>query len=191
MAIAPFINVYFMMSEMHYWDEIQSWMISYIIWGIVSLMTSISHFVLIYFHKDIRILDNAILLIMGVDFGDFDVVRELEGNNFFEMLGIIFIFPALASLLPASVIGFIANYYLEEKFDLKCDEDIARTSQHLCLEEEYGCCEVISSHDIYNTWSFFGGLASNMLFTWAIIRIGGYLLVQGFPKLALFVKRGK
>eukprot|EP01084_Bolivina_argentea_P151381 264225_1 len=192
MAITPIINVNMVLTEMNMWDEIQSWMISYIIWGIISLIASISHFVLIYFHKDIRILDNAILLIMGVDFGDFDVGRELKDNeNQLEMFGIIFIFPSLASLLPAITIGFIANYYLEEKFDLRCSEDISISSEHLCFEEQYGCCEIISSHDIKNAYVFIGGLASNVLFAWAVIRIAGYLLVNGFPKLSMFARKKK
>eukprot|EP01084_Bolivina_argentea_P236228 397256_1 len=42
MALTPVINVFFVLTEMNYWNEIQSWMISYVIWGIMCLMTSIS-----------------------------------------------------------------------------------------------------------------------------------------------------
>ena len=96
----------------------------------------------------------------------------------------------MAALLTSSFIGFIENFILEEKFELKCSADIV--NNELCFNDSgHGCCDVISSHDIRNTYTFIGGLASNILATWAVIRIVGYLIVNMAPEAAVFAKRNK
>ncbi len=96
-------------------------------------------------------------------------------------------FPSLASFVPAAIVGFIANYVLEEQFELKCSEEIENTA--ICFDDGHGCCEVISSHELVNSYEFIGGLASNIIATWAVIRIAGYFMINASPSLALYVHR--
>merc|ERR1711971_6931 len=157
-------------------------MVAYIVWGFFSFlitvaMSAMSECGYLNHYKSIV---NVVTLVIGVDFGNFDVRRTGFGLT---GVAVLFLFPCLASLLPAAVCGFIANFALEKKFELKCSEDII---SDICFDDSFGCCEVISSHDVTNSYAFLGGMASNILATWAIIRICGYLLITAFPKLALY-----
>eukprot|EP01084_Bolivina_argentea_P317146 549844_1 len=186
MIISPAVIVFVVLTQTDIWSEIQSWMISYITWGIMSFTVSTAYLVASYYQKGYDWINSVILLIIGVDFGDFDVMKEVsQGSDLnLALFGVLFVFPALASFLPAAIVGFIANFILEEKFELKCSADA--TNEYLCFEEKYGCCEIISSHDYHNSYEFIGGLASNILAIWAVIRIVGYLLVNGFKQLSLY-----
>merc|ERR1712083_527813 len=64
------------------------------------------------------------------------------------------------SLLPATIIGFVANYVMEPKFILQCDVDL--TVGDVCYDDHSartGCCDVVSSHDLdqYDTMFDFLG----------------------------------
>merc|ERR1711933_139742 len=123
-----------------------------------------------------RIMDQinqVVLVIIGVDFGDVNI--DLFGGDFIQVMSILFMMPSLASLLPAAVFGFIANFVLEEKFELKCD---GIGENDCAVQTEIGCCDIISSHELNNTYEFAGGLASNIIATWAVIRIFGYFFVH-------------
>ena len=171
-------------------DEIQSWMIAYISWGIISFIITISLTGMVLADRDeIKKFMEMIFFIIGVDFVDIDV-KTLYYSDVKFAVCVVLVFPSLAALLPSAIVGFIANYVLEEKFELKCSDSIV--NDELCFNNDgYGCCEIISSHDARNTYSFMGGLASNILATWAIIRIIGYLMVNISPEAALFAKRNK
>eukprot|EP01084_Bolivina_argentea_P213667 362807_1 len=232
MAVSPpLITKYLLLGYLSYWTELQSWMISYCVWGIISFITSTVYLVCLYYKSKYKIkaqtydsimqtLDALIFLILGVDTGDLD--EEFSAIHFgilslvlsianskssywvmkdmlfkmdsFAGLGRFYVFPALASLLPSAVCGFIANFILEEKFELKCGEALSAdmSDQYdLCFDDERGCCNVISSHDIQFSYSFVGGLASNMLAVWAMIRFLGYLIVNASRSLSIHVKRKK
>ena len=70
---------------------------------------------------------------------------------------------------------------------MKCNEG----SQDICFETDYGCCDILSSHDWNNVYAFMGGLASNILAMWGMIKMLGYLIVHADPALATYVKRRK
>eukprot|EP01084_Bolivina_argentea_P151384 264229_1 len=167
--ITPILVVHFMLNKSDLYDEIQSWMVSYIVWGASSYLTSIMYFTLHrFFIKGKGALNSVILMIIGVKINNNDHFIK----NTTTFLGVVFVFSALAALLPAAIAGFIANFALEEKFELKCGANI---TSDICFESDYGCCDVVSSHDYRNSYAFIGGLASNILATWAVIRICGYL----------------
>ena len=102
---------------------------------------------------------------------------------------VLVMIPACASLLPAAIVGFISNFVLEEKFELKCDDNFVTDDIDLCFDSSYGCCKVISSHSWRNFYRFLGGLASNIIASWAIIRICGYLLVNASPDFSVHANR--
>ena len=201
LVVTPFIIVYIVLLDAVDYDgwkgEIQSWMIGYIIWGIFTFIL-ISMFLYgavfarnkaeaqsLIFQKCI----DWLLWIIGVQF-NLKGAADIRDFGADVALFIVFVFPAVAAILPCAIVGFIANYVLEEKFELKCSEDI--TNDDLCFEDGgYGCCEVISSHDFINSYSFMGGLASNILATWAIIRIVGYIMVNTSPELSMFANKTK
>merc|ERR1712129_676776 len=109
--------------------------------------------------------------ILGVDFGAVSFEQIMYDNNEREInLLILYIFPAIAALFPSAIIGFIANFFLEEKFKLQCDDSLDAIGTNICSIDGSGCCEIVSSHDVWNSYTFIGGLASNILATWAIIR---------------------
>jgi len=182
--ICPILVVYLSL-ETGFWDEIQSWMVSYVVWGFFTFLIPLVFLGALAFENESlrKSIMSNITLVIGVDFGNFDLDDAKEWSG----VAIIFLFPCLAALLPAAVCGFIANFALEKKFELKCSEDI--TDSDICFDDSFGCCEVISSHELTSSYEFLGGLASNILATWALIRIGGYLLINAFPDLALYGKR--
>eukprot|EP01083_Nonionella_stella_P303249 1049033_1 len=116
--------------------------------------------------------------------------KVLLGRDSYGGLGRYFVFPALASALPAIICGFIANFVWEEKFIIKCSDDTQNTHD-LCFDDERGCCGVVSSHELQFMYAFIGSLSSNILATWAIIRILGYIIVNASPSLSMYIKRRK
>ena len=105
-----------------------------------------------------------------------------------EILVMVIITPC-AALLPASIVGFIANFILEEKFELQCRDDFV--NEDLCFDSDYDYCEIVLTHNWRNTYGFIEGLASNILASWAIIRICGYLLVNADSNFSAQVKKNK
>lgn len=83
---------------------------------------------------------------------------------------------------------FLANYALQPSYALKCSVD---TVSDICFDEGEGCCEVISSHEFESSYSFVGGLSSNIIATWAVIRVCGFLLIQASPDLAVYGRKRK
>eukprot|EP01084_Bolivina_argentea_P264537 448121_1 len=198
--ITPIFIVYYVLLNVvnnAQWENegLQSWMIAYIAWGVFSYLftvgVAIARALQVQLEDKIKVdgLLQIMFFIIGVDFAQIGL-ESLFINVIFGLV-ILFLFPSLAALLPSAVIGFIANFMLEEKFQLKCGDSIANDIDELCFDTDYGCCEVISSHNIRNTYEFVGGLASNILATWAGIRIIGYLMVNITPDIAMFVRRNK
>eukprot|EP01083_Nonionella_stella_P214908 773954_1 len=201
----PLIMTWLLLSKLRLYDEIQSWMIAYIAWGIFSFMVAITYSVLLFVlsgtkqKKYVNAVNKILFFIVAIDFGALDVVSMLTTRNvsFYDIfrgkaMGLVtlVITMPIACLLPAAVGGFIANYILAEKFELKCSANIVNTN--ICFDSlEYGCCEVISSHNWMNSYAFMGRFASNILAVWAIIRICGYLLANARSDYAIHAKRTK
>ena len=190
--ISPITIVSCLLLETEQWDEIQSWMISYLAWGIFSFSISIAVVRAHAWgnHSQVKSILDVVAFVIGVDFGDFDLSNASQSGTVIRF-SLWFLFPALASVLPCAACGYIANFVLEKKFELKCSEDITASDSTICFDDSYGCCEVISSHDAESSSSFLGGMASNILAVWAIIRICGYVMVNSFPQLAPFAQKRK
>ena len=198
LTFMPFIMVYVVLLDsvdVDEWNgEIQSWMIAYISWGIISYLLSMIVLSTMVYEtwkqmEKMKTLMHIMFFIIGVDFGDIDFQALYNSNMVFGFC-VVGVFPSMVASLPSAIVGFIANFVLEEKFVLQCSDDIDDTD--LCFNNSgHGCCQVISSHDLRNSYSFMGGLASNILATWAIIRILGYLIVNIAPEAAIFAKRNK
>ena len=193
--ITPPIIVYLVLLKwINYeaWNaEIQSWMIAYITWGVFTYLFILIIWIFGVLEKlaAAKKMVFCIFWISGIEF-DFIEASKLFTRHWKFVILTVAIFPALAALLPSIIIGFIANYIVEEQFILDCGEDV--TNDTLCFSDDgYGCCEVISSHDIRNSYTFIGGLASNILATWAIIRLVGYLMVNITPEISMFAKRNQ
>eukprot|EP01084_Bolivina_argentea_P171469 297068_1 len=192
--VVPFIIVYvILLDAVDYqeWNgELQSWMVAYVTWGVCSylfiLMCTIA--ALDHMGSLAEAMIANVFWIIGVDFGQIDFETLFSHNDTFGF-AMVLVYPALGAALPSAIVGFIANFVLEEKFELKCNDEIINDT--LCFDEKFGCCEVISSHDVRNTYAFIGGLASNILATWAFIRIVGYLMVNINPEVSMLAKRNK
>eukprot|EP01083_Nonionella_stella_P079724 218881_1 len=201
----PLIMTWLLLSKLRLYDEIQSWMIAYIVWGIFTFMVLTTYTILTIIlqgrkqKKYLRTVNRIIFFIVAIDFGAFDIISMLSAKNVYiedifsgQAMGLVtfFLQMPIASLLPSAVCGFIANYILQEKFELKCRTEIVNTN--ICFNSlEYGCCEVISSHNWMNSYAFMGRFASNILAVWAIIRICGYLLANARSDYAIHAKRTK
>eukprot|EP01083_Nonionella_stella_P029764 81838_1 len=195
LAISPIVLIHFILSYSERWMEIQSWMIAYIIWGMTSWLLPATFIMVLVRHniKIVSVYTKLILIIIGIDFGGWDVDDVGNEQNMLGLFVIMMVFPSLASVLPAAVAGFIANYILEEQFVLKCEGIYEEyDDESLCSvydEGTHGCCHIVSSHEVMNSYSFIGGLASNIIAVWAVIRIIGYFIVNSYPSLALFAQR--
>eukprot|EP01084_Bolivina_argentea_P197289 338116_1 len=190
MTVTPFVVIYTILSNEHY-NEIQSWMIGYIVWGIMSYISSTIYIATIAFeaHMTTTYVNNIILLIAGVDFGNIDQRKILRSTRVAgSWIAVTCLFPSLSSLLASAICGFIANYVLEEQFQLECSEDIRN---EFCFHSNSGCCNIVSSHDgeLSNSYSFLGGLASNIVASWGLIRICGYVLAHSTKRLAMYAQR--
>ena len=185
----PFMVVYRVLLggvDADVWDgEIQSWMIAYIAWGVCSYLATV---IKIVFQQ--QWILTAELWILGLDLGTISP-RKIRGTNSTIGIFMLLLLPSIAALLPSAIIGFIANFVLEEKFELKCNDSITGAGTNLCSLDGSGCCEVVSSHELSNSYTFIGGLASNILATWAVIRVCAYLLVKAWPEASVFAKRTK
>ena len=201
MIIIPFIIVYVVLLDIvdyNKWNgEIQSWMISYLAWGIFTYLLMIGFvskgFVddelkhLKWYVRFVERMNDLMFYIIGINF-EVTIDREtLLKHKDIMMIVTYFSVPALAALLPAVFVGFIANYAMEEKFQLKCNDEI---KHDLCFDKSmHRCCKVISSYDVSNSYVFIGGLASNVLAIRAAIRFAGYLMMSVDPESGIYAKR--
>eukprot|EP00483_Globobulimina_turgida_P009133 UN09151 len=168
-------------------------MVAYIIWGILTFITTsiVPYLKKLKKMKILKKLMNIMFYVIGADFGEhgFWTVTGAfaDGKNKERLLvAFSYAFFSLSALLPAAISGFIANYILQEKFVLKCGDVI---NDDLCFQSRDECCEIISSHDFTNFYAFIGGLTSNFIATWALLRIVGYLLLNAFPVFTIYAKR--
>lgn len=182
------------------WNEIQSWMIAYIVWGLISYLLFMIYVIAVYCIENaegyLDVLNNIVMITLGFDVGEFNV-NSIIMSNYFILTDVIrgkkmdvlilMMTPFVASLLPATVIGFIANFILDEKYELDCRQEYL--DGDICIESSESCCKIISSHDWNNIYVFMGGLSANILAMWAIIRIFCYIMVHADPLFATYVKR--
>eukprot|EP01084_Bolivina_argentea_P139935 246116_1 len=191
MVITPIVTICVILYETElYSDGIQSWMITWVVWSVLTFIITSVNVYSATLEKDkiTKIVNNIVLPVVGVDLGGFTESDVFETGEWWELV-VRYICQALACLVPAAIAGFIANYIFEEKFNLECGADIK--NDYLCFESEYGCCHIVSSYDIANSYIFIGSLASNVLAIWAVVRIMGYLVVNAAPTIAIYAKRKK
>eukprot|EP01084_Bolivina_argentea_P263246 445465_1 len=218
-----------MILRAHFYSEIQSFMVSYMVWGTLSFCPSFVILVvcLCCSKEETKYMDRLVkysLMVAAVDVGalgisdafiqqwvDFMVgslgqIRNKDGTygtvtsqmrkELRRLDGwanaLYFIIPSLCCFIPAAAAGFIANYFLQEKFSLKCSGDI--TNDKLCFDDtNIGCCEVISSWDYKSTstLSFLTALGNNIIGTFVIIRIMSWIYVKGNPEISFIAKKVK
>eukprot|EP01083_Nonionella_stella_P114450 338424_1 len=79
----PFIMTWLILSKLRLYDEIQSWMIAYIVWGMFTFMVLTSYVILILVLKGrkqkkyLRTVNKIIFFVVAIDFGAFDIVAML------------------------------------------------------------------------------------------------------------------
>eukprot|EP01084_Bolivina_argentea_P290858 499737_1 len=182
MCLTPLTVVYLILSQTNIFDGVQSWMIAYIGWGFAAFLIA----VLLSLLKNVALIGNLIFFIVGIEL-EYSVS---DIGNQWAVFATFTVISSIASLFPAAICGFIGNFILEEKFELKCGEGIYQ-NEYLCTDSQThdGCCEIISNHDSRFFYEFIGTLASNILAAWAVIRICGFLLIKAWPSLSMFAKR--
>eukprot|EP01083_Nonionella_stella_P087932 244832_1 len=146
------------------YSEIQSWMVGYVTWIFCSVFVSC-----LYQYaratsnvKLVQLISSISLFITGIE-----ISEQVDDK-------MVNIFRPLMCLLPASICGFLANYMLEERFMLKCNESY--TDSNVCFDDGVGCCQVINSHDLNNSYYFTGGLVSNILASFTVIRLSAWIM---------------
>ena len=73
-----------------------------------------------------------------------------------------------------SIYEYIANFFLETRYSLECDESIYDSVSDMC--EGDLCCVTVSSHD--ELIDFIPGLASSMLAAWGTVKaLGTFIAV--------------
>ena len=143
-SIPSAINCFLLFSSFKFYDKIQSWMIAYWIWALfISIYWIINGLGIICIFRlglrqRIRKINSILWLIVGIN-----LPKEKRKEKGY--LSII-----LASLIPAAIAGYIANFILEEKFILDCDQSdssLYGDEKTVCtLSGE--CCEIVSSHNL-------------------------------------------
>eukprot|EP01084_Bolivina_argentea_P073091 132666_1 len=190
-AVMPPLIIYLLLNKTSNWNEMQSWMISYCVWGILTYSFVTAMFLVRAGVRKIPLqkIHKVMLMLIGIEFSVPWKQMQRDGTSTLIQACIFVLYPSVSSLLPAVIAGFITNFILEEKFVLKCNEKIQ--NDILCFETGHGCCEIISSHDYRNSYAFIGGLTSNIIGSWVIIRICGYLITKAHSKMAVYAKRTK
>merc|ERR1719242_1187291 len=80
----------------------------------------------------------------------------------------------LVSLAPSMVAGFLANFFLETKYLIACDQSLFDPISDVCFHEEGVCCMVISSHT--KPITFLASMASTILAAWGVVKGIGLLI---------------
>eukprot|EP01084_Bolivina_argentea_P170807 295965_1 len=212
---AVMINYLFLPKHFHEkwipWTEHQSWMMAYYIWSGFTYILSLIYYIALVQKKNwwrnrTSQMYDIILFIVGLKFENIDLSHILNNgwrHHIGTSLVMSLLFPALASLLPSAVGGFIANFFLEEQFILNCDytDDYRHNQQwnittvnsgSKIIPQWVGACQVYSSHDWRTgSYEFIGGLAANILFYWGLIKLATYFIVNAFGTLRVYARRIK
>jgi len=159
MFATPFVvSIYLINDVFEVYPEIQSWQISYIIWGCsCGALCTIGLICTIKEHQ--TLFQNGILYPFGIS------VQNQSDTS-------LWVVP-LVSMAVSIVGGFFANYALAERHLLKCDPSFTEGLCHDGL-----CCLPISSHEITESSRFLGDLASNILAGWAVVSGIAYFIIK-------------
>eukprot|EP01083_Nonionella_stella_P229530 812332_1 len=161
------------------YSEIQSWMVGFVAWS--------------FFRSFVWLLDDYATMTANVKLMDMIGATSwlINGIHISENVDVksAGLFRSLMCLLPASVCGFLANYILQERFMLKCKESYM--DSNVCFDDGVGCCEVVSSHDLMNAYYFTGGLVSNILASFTVIRISAWMLTFVNPEFKSYSSKRK
>merc|ERR1719242_1832036 len=84
----------------------------------------------------------------------------------------------LVSLAPSMVAGFLANFFLETKYLIACDQSLFDPISDVCFHEEGVCCMVISSHT--KPITFLASMASTILAAWGVVKGIGLLICSAY-----------
>jgi len=165
-AVTPAIVVFLINSVGGFYDEIQSWEVAYISWG--ACCTLFYGPVLVVAAKDSSAagaLLDALSKFLLYPFG----IRPRDAGD-----SIVWSSP-LVSVAPSLVSGFFANFILQPKYFLECNEAYGPISDpDSCFNDGAICCVAISSHT--EPAGFFAGLASTVLAAWGVVKIIGHFI---------------
>ena len=164
---------------LHVYDDIQSWMVAYMTWGLCSCC---------YYVRLAMLLGDKTFLT------SFDWLWKVVGIEMpVDMrMDKLYLCVHLASLLPAAVAGFVANFAMQEKFDLLCNDDLdIFDATVLCTTDSATCCGLVSSWKLETSYAFVGKIISNVLGVFAFVRLLAWLMTQGDPELAKYARRKK
>lgn len=156
----PFVVVYLINEVGGFYDEVQSWQAAYCIWGCSCGFL---------FYISLVVGDgftNWLLWPFGIQ------AKKTSGT-------VAWLIPLVAAAISI-VVGFCANYGLEKRYILDCDESY---TEGIC----YGtlCCLPVSSHDLQEGTRFMGDLASNILAVWAVVKSIGYFICKHDDEMEL------
>ena len=135
----------------HFWEEyddehvINIWMIGYIVWCLFFIIT--------YFCINLNLwYKHLTKFIIGMH------ITNVHKQDLLLNLC------ALSSILPAVIIGYLANYYLNEKMTLECTTNAL---SEICIDNK--CCFIVSNHDTN---------IANMIVVFAAIRMLSWIVIK-------------
>ena len=148
-----------------FYDEIQSWEIAYISWSAFCFIGILIQETWVCCSKS-KTRDQISQEFDSYLLAPFGVKASKVGSSGWWSL-------PLVSCAPAIVCGYLANYMLQERFELECNELYFGISD-IC--EDDVCCIVISSHD---DWiNFITKLASSIIAGWGIVKSIGFFITK-------------
>ena len=148
------------------YPEIQSWEISWIIWGCIVFLIGIME--QIYVHYSDKHYEDATKVYGQLLVAPFGLKIDAEYITDVYM----YICP-LVALAPAIVGGYMANFFLEIRYFLDCDAGYNDISA-ICIDEI--CCVAVNSHE---DWvEFLPKVASSSVAAWGVVKIFGTFLLS-------------
>ena len=188
MCATPFVVTLYLINEVgDFYPEVQSWQISYCVWG-----CSCGLLCLVAFICDkkgiIHKFQNWILWPFGIQVNNnagillhlfFMTISYHIHHTLFYANRIYCTFSEtsvwaipLVSVAVAIVGGFVANYALEQRFLLNCGSSY---SEGMCYHDV--CCQPVGSHQFVESGRFVGDFASNILAAWGVVKGLAYFIV--------------
>jgi len=163
--ITPGLIVFILNDVTDSYPEIQSWQCAYILSGVTVGVVGITNLLYAdWYHYGDEVKNRQFWDLLLLPFG------FKSGNESTD----IFILPLL-SLAPAIVGGYIANFILERKYILECDEQYNPIST-MC--EDGVCCITVSSHESW--FDFMPKLGGSVVTAWGAVKfIGIFIMTYG------------
>lgn len=137
-----FTNTCLLVFLLHFfgiYDKIQSLEVSYVVWHLfISFFIFCESYIESHYGEDKRIeWEQSLFRLFQINITDYQL-------NEFDTSGVVFHY-FFVSLVPAIAAGYTANWFLEDRYELTCNDTITTTESVVLCGDEYDnntCCKL-------------------------------------------------